>query len=183
MNILAKICYYLLHVHMENTPTTGRIFMKFYIEDFQKSVEIQVSLKSDENKWHVARRPMYICDNVLAICSWNGECLDNCFWENQYRFYVHFFSPENCAVYKIAWKKYDRARQATDDNIKMCWKEALCMPDRMVRIYTSRIINGYWIFYDKHGCANASRCYALRTFQILLKSTLCNILRYRSFAA
>jgi hypothetical protein len=44
----------------------GRIFMKFYLSIFFKSVEkIQVSLKSDKNNGYFTWKPMYIYDISL----------------------------------------------------------------------------------------------------------------------
>jgi hypothetical protein len=36
---------------------------------------------------------------------------------NQNTHFIIFF-PENSTVYEIIWKKYDKARQASDDNIQ-----------------------------------------------------------------
>jgi len=36
---------------------------------------------------------------------------------NQNTYFVIIFPPENRAVYEMMWKKYGKARQATDDNI------------------------------------------------------------------
>jgi len=62
MNNLAKSCCY-LHDGKTRLPLDG-FSWNLIFEDFQKSLEkLQVSLKSDENKGYVTRRPMYICDN------------------------------------------------------------------------------------------------------------------------
>ena len=37
--------------------------------------------------------------------------------EIQNTHFSNIFSPENLAFYEIMWKKYGRARQATDDNM------------------------------------------------------------------
>jgi len=39
-----------------------------------------------------------------------------------------FFSPKDCAVHEITWKKYGTARQVTDDIIMPCRKDAICLP-------------------------------------------------------
>ena len=36
---------------------------------------------------------------------------------------------ENRAVYETMWKKYGRARRATDENRMQCGKDAICVPD------------------------------------------------------
>ena len=43
--------------------------------------------------------------------------LDEICREKQHTFSVQKLFSENCAFYEIMWKKYDTARQATDDNI------------------------------------------------------------------
>ena len=42
---------------------------------------------------------------------------------------VTFYFSEIRAVYEIVWKNYEIARQATDGNVMLCRKIALCMLD------------------------------------------------------
>jgi len=48
-----------------NSAATERIFMKFDMSIFRKSMEkIQVSFKSDKNNLYFAYGPIYIFDNI-----------------------------------------------------------------------------------------------------------------------
>jgi len=46
--------------------------------------------------------------------------------ENTHFMLTIFFS-ENLAVYEIMWKRYDTAREATDDNTIWCREDAICV--------------------------------------------------------
>ena len=63
--------------HGNNLAPTGRSFMKFYVSEFfdNKSVKkYQLSLKSDKNSGHLARRPMGIYTSTAVTVL--GEYLD-----------------------------------------------------------------------------------------------------------
>jgi hypothetical protein len=62
---LRQVCLSVCPSAWNNSAPKERIFMKFDIWGFFKSVEkIQVSLKSDKNNGYFTLRPMYIYDNV-----------------------------------------------------------------------------------------------------------------------
>ena len=77
-----------------NSAPTGRIFMKFEIQNFWKSVEeIQVWLKSDNNR-HFIWTSMYIFDNFSEFfLEWKTLKKKKC-RENH----------NTCAIYEIMWK-------------------------------------------------------------------------------
>jgi hypothetical protein len=49
--------------------------------------------------------------------------------EIKHTLYSIYMFLENRAAYETTWKKYGKARQATNDNITWRRKDALCMPD------------------------------------------------------
>ena len=71
-----------------NSAPTRRIFMKFDIWSFSKSVEkIQVPLKSDYNNRYYTWRPMYIYISISS--SYNEKCFGQKLQKNSKRaFYV-----------------------------------------------------------------------------------------------
>ena len=104
-----------------NSAPTGRIFVKFNIWVFRKSVEkIQVSLQSDKNNGHFTWRRFNICQypsefflewkifrtNVAEKIKTHILCLAT-------------FS-ENSAVYEILGKNIVRPEGATNDNTIRC---------------------------------------------------------------
>jgi hypothetical protein len=97
-----------------------RIFIKFNISVFfRKSVDkIQASLKSHKNDQYITWISMYICDSISLNSSWNEKCFRQKLYRNKntHSIFNNYF-PESRAVCEIMWKKYGRARQATDDNI------------------------------------------------------------------
>jgi hypothetical protein len=75
--------------------------------------------------------------------------------------YLVTFS-ENRAVYELMWKKYGRARRATDDNnIRRthfaCW----------ITRATHTLICNTFHFHAKNGFANAPRCYVWRKLPLV----------------
>jgi hypothetical protein len=47
--------------------------------------------------------------------------------KSKHTIYVNFL--KSCAVYEIMQKKYGRATQDTDDSLRRCRKDVVCMPD------------------------------------------------------
>jgi hypothetical protein len=67
------------------------------------------SLHEDLSKFMIISHRIFLrLSNVV-----DKSCREN---QNTHFVLNEFFS-ENCANYEIMWKKYDGARQATDDNI------------------------------------------------------------------
>jgi hypothetical protein len=63
---------------------TGRIFMKFLYEYFQKSFErTQVSLKHDKSNGYFTWRSMYTCDSISLNSYWNEKSLKQICRETQ----------------------------------------------------------------------------------------------------
>jgi hypothetical protein len=99
-----------------NSPPTGRIFMKFLIWSiFRKSVEkkIQVSLKSDKNRKYFTWRLIHIFDHIAQFyLEWKilQEIVEKL--ETHILCSNPFFF-EHRAVYEIMWKnrlQLDRSR-------------------------------------------------------------------------
>jgi hypothetical protein len=74
---------------------------------------------------------------------------------------ILFFA--NRAFYKIMWKKYCRAWQATDDNMA----HAHCMLNTEAYKYI-QVVQYLLLFYCNNGCTNAPQCYVIRTLPVLL---------------
>jgi hypothetical protein len=71
---------------------------------------------------------MYIYDNISLNSSLNETFFQRKFVEKiKTHFMLNKFSSENRAVYEIMWKKYCRAKQATDGQYNTA--HALCMLD------------------------------------------------------
>ena len=100
--------------------TTGRIFMKFDIFFFRKSVaKIPVSLKSDKNSRYFTWRPIHVCDNILLNFSWKEKCARQKFYrksETHILCSVTFFFRKSFCLWDNV-EKYCTARKATDDNM------------------------------------------------------------------
>ena len=71
-----------------------------------------------------------------------------------------------CVVYEIRWKKYHRARPATDDNNNTA--HAHCILDTYGYKHTLRIYNTNCLFHH-NGYTNAPQCYVIRTLLVLLR--------------
>jgi hypothetical protein len=105
-----------LFVHLSvwnNSAPTRWIFMKLYLMILLKYVDrIQFTLKSDKTSGYFITRATYIYDNISP-----NSCFQKNFVEKiKTQFMLNFFSPENCTVYNVKWKRV-LARQATDYNI------------------------------------------------------------------
>ena len=79
-----------------------RIFMKFYIFYFRKSVDkIQFSLKSDKNSRYFTWRPIYIYAVSCSVLLTMRYVSDKIFWENQHTQFMfnNFFFRNSCRLW------------------------------------------------------------------------------------
>ena len=68
LSICVSVCPSVRPTARNNSAPTGRIFMKFDVCFFEKSIEeIQFSLKSDKNNGYFIWRPMYIYGDILPL--------------------------------------------------------------------------------------------------------------------
>ena len=67
--------------------------------------------------------------------------------------------PENRAVYEIMWKKYGRAAEATDDNMKRCMRLA-CWICKATDTHLEYVILIAFP-HDNNGYAAALHCYVI----------------------
>jgi len=71
---------------------------------FPKCVgKIKVLLKSDELRYFTWR-PIYSCDYISLISSYNWKFSDKNCRENQNTFYIPCSSFEKCVIYEMMWK-------------------------------------------------------------------------------
>ena len=91
-----------------------------HLSIFRKPVEkIHISLKSDINNRQFTWWTIYIYDNMSPSSSKTEKCFRPGLYKKwKQSLYIEWsFSPENCALYDVIWKKYGTAIQATDDNV------------------------------------------------------------------
>jgi hypothetical protein len=69
---------------------------------------------------------MYICENTLLNSSYDENFSDKSCRENHSTYFTLIIFSEKGVICKVMWKKYGRARQATDDNILQSRKYAIC---------------------------------------------------------
>ena len=87
-----------------NSTPTGRIFLKFDIRLFRKSLEkIQVSLKCESNDGCFTRRPVYFLNHFRSILRGMKSVSDKSSRENKKTlfFSITFFPLENRTVYEV----------------------------------------------------------------------------------
>ena len=151
-------CWFFLSSHFDATITLvlsvcvrPSVRMEYFVSHvtdlkiFCKSLnKIQVSLQSDNNNGYFARRPIYICDDILLISSLKQKCFrEKIKFQRKSKHILRsiiFFFFENLAVYEIMWNiKYCRAGQATYGNMA----HAHCMLDTLGYRHTLRICNIY----------------------------------------
>jgi hypothetical protein len=108
-----------------NSAPTRRIFMKFDMSIFRKTVEkIQVPLKSGKNNGYFTWRPIHIFFKSRSFLLRMRNVSDRSCRDNRN---THFlfgnFLRNSCRLWDNVGKKYCRAGQATDDNMAHAhWK-------------------------------------------------------------
>jgi hypothetical protein len=137
-----------------NSAPNGRNVMKFYISVFFECLyrKIQFHWNLIRVTGNLHKKPTYNHDSILLNSSSSDKSFKVCKENQKTHFMLNIFSQKSCRLWDNV-EKYDKARQATDDNIIRCLCIA-CWVTEAADIHSEFVI--LLLFHSNGGYASMS---------------------------